>query len=95
MELIRLVEHLSDLVDFEESCARRIAQSKATAQIGNLVVESDIALLAKHSQGCREHIFCRSLLLLVDRNHSIAEIKPSLSLLLVACLLYTSPSPRD
>ena len=80
MELIRLVEHLAHLIYFKESSARRIAQSEAAAKISNLIVERDVALLAEHTQSRREHIVSRSLFLLVDRNHAVAQVKPALSL---------------
>lgn len=84
VELVRLVEYLAHLVNLKERCASRIAQTEASAKVSNLVVERYVALLAKHAQGSRKHVFGRSLLLLMDRNNAIAEVEPTLSLLLVA-----------
>ena len=84
VELVRLVEYLANLIDFQESGASRIAKSEAAAKVRNLVVERNVTLLTKHTQGCNKHIFSRSLLLLMDRNYSIAKIEPTLGLLLVA-----------
>lgn len=46
MELVRLVEHLSYLINLKEGSSARVAESEATTQIGNLVVKSDISLLS-------------------------------------------------
>lgn len=75
VELIRLVEYLADLIDFQQCSASRIAQSEATAKVSYLVVESDVSLLTKHTQGCYKHIFSRGLFLLMDRNYAIAKIE--------------------
>ena len=88
VELVRLVEYLADLIDFQESGASRIAKSEAAAKVRNLVVERNVTLLTKHAQGCNKHVFSRSLLLLMDRNYAIAKIEPTLGLLLIAYCEY-------
>ena len=84
MELVRLVEHLSYLINLKEGSSARVAESEATAQIGNFVVKCDISLLSKHAKCCRKHIVRRNLVLLVDGDDTEAQIQPALRLLIIA-----------
>ena len=71
-----LVEHVSHLVDFEERGAA--APSEAAAQICNLVLHLQVALLSQHSQRCHELVLRLQFLMLEHRNHSVAQGQQSL-----------------
>ena len=84
MELVRLIEHLTYLIYFEECCARRVAQSEATTKVCYLIVRTDIALLSEHTQSSCEHVCSRRVFLLMNGDDAEAEVQPALSLILVA-----------
>lgn len=54
VELISLVEHFAHSVYLQERGLT--AHSKATTQIGYLVIHRDVAFLMQHSEGCEEKI---------------------------------------
>ena len=54
VELIFILEHLSNLVYFKEGCSPTLAE--ATTKICYFVFESDISFLPKHTQSGIENI---------------------------------------
>lgn len=79
MEFIFVVEDVTYLVYFKEGSITLTV--KCSAQIGNLVLHTYIALLLQHTYGGIELIVCRHLLFLYYRYHTIAQVEPSLSLI--------------
>ena len=74
MEFVRLIEHLTNLIDFEECRARRVAQSEATTKVRNLIVGADVAFLSEHTQCSCEHVCSRRMFLLMNGDDTKAEI---------------------
>ena len=81
MEFIRLIEHLSNSIDFNKRGASTL--SEATAEIRNLVIKRDISFLPKHSERRHKHVFGTLMLLLIDGNDAITEVEPALRLFLI------------
>lgn len=82
MELVGAVEYLSDIVYLEQGGAS--ALSETAAQVCNLVLVADVALLSQHPYGGDEEIFRRGVLLLVDGKYSVTQVELPLHLFLVA-----------
>ena len=74
MELVRLVEHLTNLIYFEECSTRRVTKTEATAKVCNLIVGADVTLLSEHTQCSCEHICSRRMFLLMNGDDTKAEI---------------------
>lgn len=78
MKLILVLEDVAHLVYLKEGGVT--LSIKRTAEVGYLVIHAHIALLLQHAYGGIELVVGRHLLLLNNRNDTIAQVEPSLRL---------------